>query len=352
MSRLDDEQRLNGEELPDADALIRRFRSVVPAEGTHGPQPVWRTGSVLRNCLHLSRVERARIWRHGGVTVNGVPVEAQHTHCYPGDVVAAWYPEPQSSVQPEPALPLVVLYEDTWLLAVAKPAGRLSHPARSEQHGTVANAVAARYPIAGSDLPEPVRLIHRLDRDTSGVLVFARDAGTARTMARLRSSGRLVREYLALVHGHPPVTGEIDLPIGPDPTHRVRQRVYPFPVAVPVVASEAAIAYASRTTYHVIQYGKEATLLAARLHTGRMHQLRVHLAAIGHPLLGDDLYGAPSAAPSGTPSAAPPAAVINRQALHAWQTRLEHPVSGAWLTIMAPIPEDFRAAARAVLLGL
>src|ERR671924_2036667 len=155
--------------------MIRRFRVVVPEAGIDGarPQPVWRAGSVLRFCLGLSRVERARIWRHGGVAVNGVCVPAPHVHCYPGDVLEAWYPEPTSQVHPEPDLRLDVLYEDTWLLAVNKPAGQLAHPARSERSGTTANAVAARYRLAGGTAPEPVRLVHRLDPDTSGGLLLS-----------------------------------------------------------------------------------------------------------------------------------------------------------------------------------
>src|SRR5437867_887920 len=180
--------------------MIRRFRAVVPEQGTRGAQPVWRVGTVLKRVLDLSRPERARIWRDGGVTVNGAPVAAHYVHCFPGDLVEAWYPEPASSVQPEPAAPLRVLYEDGWLLAVDKPAGQLSHPARSEQSGTAANAVAGYL----GQTREPVRLVHRLDRETSGVLLFARDAATGRALARQRAAGTLERTYLALVAGRPP----------------------------------------------------------------------------------------------------------------------------------------------------
>jgi 23S rRNA pseudouridine1911/1915/1917 synthase len=306
-----------------APPVIRRFRTVVPSEGRLGPQPVWRVGTVLKTCLGLSRPERARVWRCGGVTVNGRPVPAQHVHCYPGDVVEAWYPEPPSGVAPEPDLPLRVLYEDEWLLAVDKPAGQLSHPARSEQRGTIANAVAARW-----GRHEPVRLVHRLDRDTSGVLLFARDAATARSLARQRAQGRLARWYLALVAGRPPASGEIGLWLGPDPAHRTRQLAF---------AQPGASGAPARTSYRVIQYGPDATLIAAQLHTGRTHQLRAHCAAIGHPLLGDALYGGP------------PWHGLDRQALHAWRTVFQHPATGRRLAITAPLPDDFRAAARSAL---
>ena len=349
--------------------MIRRFRAVVPSEGTRGPQPVWRVGTVLKAVIGLSRPERARAWRDGGVTVNGDPVAAQHLHCFPGDVVEAWYPEPSSTVAQERQLPLRVLYEDAWLLAVDKPAGQLSHPARSEQSGTTANAVAAylaRHPhvhvpssknvdkehthnggfpthpppslgegpgARGDQAEEPVRLVHRLDRNTSGVLVFARDAATARVLARQRAAGRLERTYLALVAGHPPSRGDITLALGPDPGHRTRQRAYAPDVGATVPTRPA------RTTYRVVQYGTDAALIALWLHTGRTHQVRAHCAAIGHPLLGDDLYGGPLDRG------------ITRQALHAWRTRLRHPHTGAMLTIHAPLPQDFRAAARLALSG-
>ncbi len=313
---------------------------------------MWRVGTVLKYCLGLSRPERARIWRSGGVTVNGVAVAAQHVHCRPGDVVEAWYPELASSVAPEPDLPLDVLYEDAHLLAVNKPAGQLSHPARREQHGTVANAVAARYqprdagvtldldlqtlqPAVAAPGPsvEPVRLIHRLDRGTSGVLLFARDARTARVLARQRAAGHLVREYLALVAGHPPPEGEIDLWLGPDPAHRTRRTVHPHP---PEAAMSETLEPAC-TRYRVVQYGAEATLVVARLLTGRTHQLRAHFAGIGHPLVGDTLYGGP------------PSPHLARQALHAWRARLLHPATSAPLTLIASPPADFAAAARQAL---
>ena len=318
---------------------MKRFRVVVPEVGAAGrPQPVWRLGSVLKFCVGLSRVERSRIWRLGGATINGEAAHAPFRHCRPGDVVEAWYPEAASSVRPEAELAraLRVLYEDEWLLAIDKPAGMLSHPARSEQHGTVANAVAGwLLPGGGGGDHEgggesgeggpPIRPIHRLARDTSGVLLFAREARVAGALARQRSAGTLARDYLALVSGGPPARGEVTHALAADPTHRTRQLV-------------SADGKAARTTYQVIQYGGGGTLIAARLHSGRTHQLRAHMAALGHPLLGDDLYGGPEAPPLG------------RQALHAWRVQLRHPMTHERLTVVAPLPVDLREAARAALL--
>ncbi|HEX2514514.1 MAG TPA: RluA family pseudouridine synthase [Chloroflexota bacterium] len=313
---------------------------------------MWRVGSVLKFCLGLSRVQRAYIWRHGGVSVNGEPVGAQHVHCRPGDDVRVWYPEPTSTVRPEPDAPLQVLYEDDWLLAVAKPPGRLSHPARGEQSGTVANAVAARYQIDGGAQPAPVRPVHRLDRDTSGLLLFARDTAIARALVRQRAAGQLRREYLALVTGEPPSPGEIDLALGPDPEHRTRRRV-----AAPGQDASGSLPpgfQEALTTYRVVQYGPRAALVVARLRTGRTHQLRAHFAAIGHPVLGDGLYGqSPGSAPGdleGDPRQAP--GPPPRQALHAWRARLRHPRGGAPLTLTAPLPRDFIATAREALRDL
>jgi 23S rRNA pseudouridine1911/1915/1917 synthase len=200
-----------------------------------------------------------------------------------------------------------------------------------------------------------VRLVHRLDRDTSGVLLFARDPATARALARQRTAGHLSRDYLALAAGHPPASGTIDLPLGPDPGHRTRRRVYrPDGPAAPGDREDAAGRPAlpagfqeAHTSYRVVQYGAGATLLAARLGTGRTHQVRAHLAAAGYPLLADDLYGGPpwpGDGPAGQDGLA-------RQALHAWRVRLRHPATGAALTLTAPLPDDLRAAARLVLRG-
>jgi 23S rRNA pseudouridine1911/1915/1917 synthase len=354
---------------------VPEFRVEVPEIGSNGRlQPVWRVGSVLKFCLGLSRVERARIWTQGGATIDGQPAAASFIHCFPGNVVEAWYPEERSAVSPEPDTPLRILYEDEWLLAVDKPAGQLSHPARSEQSGTVANAVAARYPAPSGEAPAPVRPIHRLDRDTSGVLLFSREARAAAALARQRASGGLRRDYLALVAGHPPPSGEITFPLGADPGHRTRRVVLVSDDGEPrqvlgfeggetrhVPGFEGAdtareggnwqqnrtqterkhsfedVAFQdARTTYQVVQYGARGAVVAARLHSGRTHQLRAHMAALGHPLLGDDLYGGPA-----TPGLA-------RHALHAWRLRFRHPITHHDLSLRAPLPEDLRNAAHSL----
>ncbi len=330
------------------DATVRVMRCTVPSMGSHGAHPVWRVGAVLRHCLGMSQPERARAWRLGAVTVNDVPADAPHHHCRPGDTVVAWYPERESSVVPDDQVELGVLFEDDHLLAVAKPAGVLAHPARGEQSGTVANAVARRYGDAWGRV-EAVRPVHRLDRDTSGVLVFARNAATARRLSRGHVSGGLDRDYLAVVHGHPAGWGTIDCLTGPDPSHPVRQRV--------VLPEEAGVAPRFRpngepvgataaravTSFRVAAYGRDASLVAARLHTGRTHQVRLHLASVGHPLVGDDLYGG---GPIGVDGAA---SWSGRHALHAWRVRFTHPSHGRVVEVVAPLPEPLARLVRSIV---
>jgi 23S rRNA-/tRNA-specific pseudouridylate synthase len=187
--------------------------------------------------------------------------------------------------------------------------------------------------------------VHRLDRGTSGVLLFARDAATARALARQRASGALGRDYLALVAGHPPATGEIAFPLGPDPAKGARRHAHRPSDEDGAGASEQGQMppgfQVAHTAYRVVQYGEGApggvALVAARLGTGRTHQVRAHFAAAGYPLLGDDLYGGPA-----WPG-------LTRQALHAWRIRLRHPATGESLTLTAPLPADLRAAARLAL---
>ena len=327
---------------------VRTLQCVVPATGSHGAHPVWRVGAVLRHCLGMSQPERARAWRLGAVTINGERADVPHRHCRPGDTVVAWYPERESSVVPDGEVPLQVLFEDEYVLAVAKPAGVLAHPARGEQSGTVANAVARRYGDALGRV-EAVRPVHRLDRDTSGVLVFARDAATARRLGRGQGPGRLDRDYLAVVHGHPPFQGTISCLTGPDPGHPVRQRVVSSDEAtsgpkfrvngepVPLVAARAV------TSYRVVAYGLRASLVGARLHTGRTHQVRLHLATIGHPLVGDDLYG-------GDPPPSEGGVDWNgRHALHAWRVRFAHASGGEMVEVVAPLPDAFAELVRSVV---
>jgi 23S rRNA pseudouridine1911/1915/1917 synthase len=216
-------------------------------------------------------------------------------------------------------LPLEILHEDEYLLIVNKPAGMASHPAAGINSGTLVNALlyhCKTLSCAGQDRPG---IVHRLDRDTSGLMVVAKDDGTHHRLAEQFKERQVRKRYIAFVKGLMELDeGKIELPIGRHPTQRQKQ-------AVRFGESREAV-----TEYRVIKrfFGKDAaTKVELTPKTGRMHQLRVHLSYIGHPILGDLLYGEKSA-------------LILRQALHASRLGFRHPVSGKDLEFNAEIPAD------------
>ena len=224
-----------------------------------------------------------------------------------------------SAPQPE-AIPLRIVYEDAHLLVVDKPAGLVTHPAPGHATGTLVNALLAHTPeLEESDNPQRPGIVHRLDKDTSGLLVIAKDAQTHAALTEQMRERAMVKRYLALVEGRmEPPSGTIDAPIGRDPRNRLRM----------ALVSEANGGRAARTHYHTLRYLPSRTLLEAQLETGRTHQIRVHLAALRHPVAGDSVYGRPQAP-------MPP-----RQFLHAAHLEFRHPITGEWLTFDSPLPAD------------
>jgi 23S rRNA pseudouridine1911/1915/1917 synthase len=220
------------------------------------------------------------------------------------------------SLHPE-AIPIAVVHEDADVLVVNKPAGLTVHPAPGHPRGTLVNAVLARVPalagIAGSLRPG---IVHRLDKDTSGLLVIAKTDAAYRSLVAQVGARTVTREYLALVRGTVRRdAGSIAAPIGRHPTRRTRMAVVP--------RGRPAV-----THFEVLERLPGATLLKCRLETGRTHQIRVHLLHLGHPLLGDPTYGGVRAAG------------ITRQALHAARLEFAHPRTGERVTCVAPVPED------------
>jgi 23S rRNA pseudouridine1911/1915/1917 synthase len=218
---------------------------------------------------------------------------------------------------PEPDAPLVILYRDADLIAVNKPAGIASHPLRPGETGTLANRLVARFPEcagAGAD-PREGGLGHRLDRETSGVLLAARGHPTWLGLRAAMKDATCEKTYLAEVTGHPAARGAVTAPIGRSGRrgHRVRVGAGRNPLA-------------AVTAWEVIEVRAATALVRARLHAGRAHQVRAHLAASGHPIVGDSLYG----------GAAPDAPGLR---LHAESVRLRHPTSGAALVVEAPPPD-------------
>ncbi|MDX6720828.1 MAG: rRNA synthase [Solirubrobacteraceae bacterium] len=227
---------------------------------------------------------------------------------------AADAPDPDASVAP-----FQIAYEDEHLIVVDKPAGVVVHPARGHRQGTLAQALAGR--VAGGGEDWRAGIVHRLDRDTSGLLVVARSDAVHRVLKAALAARTMRREYLALVEGRPPArSGTIEAPIGRD--RRVRTRM-----STDTDAPKPAI-----THFELERALPRSTLLRVRLQTGRTHQIRVHLQAIGHPVCGDPDYG--TAGLYG----------LRRQFLHAVRLAFEHPVTGAALDVTSPLPEDLALA--------
>ncbi len=220
------------------------------------------------------------------------------------------------------AEPFSVVYEDEHLLVIDKPAGLVVHPARGHREGTLAQLLAGR--VAGGEVggdPNRSGIVHRLDRDTSGLLVVARSDEVHRKLQALIQSRRLEREYLALVEGRPPArSGTIEAPIGRDP--RVRTRM----------AVGGNFPREARTRFTLERTLGGYSLLRLRLDTGRTHQIRVHLKSIGYPVAGDPVYG--TAGLLG----------LERQFLHATRLAFPHPITAAPVEAHSPLPEDLREA--------
>lgn len=212
-----------------------------------------------------------------------------------------------------------VVHEDDYLLIVDKPAGVVVHPARGHATGTLVQALEGR--SAGGDDPTRAGIVHRLDRDTSGLLVVARSDEVHRALKSLLASRQLRREYLALVDGRVPArSGTIEAPIGRHPRDRLKMSI------------ESDQPRAARTHFEIDDLLPTATFLSVVLDTGRTHQIRVHLASIGHPVSGDPLYGV--AGRYG----------LHRQFLHAHRLTFDHPVTGSPIDVRSPLPEDLHAA--------
>jgi 23S rRNA pseudouridine1911/1915/1917 synthase len=267
-----------------------------------------------------SRSRAQRLIEGGAVTVDGVPAP-KRLRLAGGEVIAVDEAEERAPAAgaADPA-PFQVAYEDEHLLVVDKPAGVVVHPARGHAQGTLSQALAGR---AGGGAPERAGIVHRLDRDTSGLLVVARTEPVHRALRAQMARREITREYLALVEGRPPArTGTIDAPIGRDRRRRTRH-------STDTDDPRAAI------THFSLERALPATsLLRVRLETGRTHQIRVHLEAIGHPVCGDPEYG--TADRLG----------LRRQFLHAARLAFAHPADGRRVDVSSPLPADLREALR------
>ncbi len=327
----------------------------------------------------MSRTQLQRLIEEGGVTVNARKPKASTTLRL-GDVVEVFVPPPPSKeIQPE-QIPLDVLYEDEHLIVLNKQTDIIVHPARSHLSGTMINALAHHFRATGSGELSTVGtefarpgVVHRLDRNTTGCIVFAKDDEAHWKLGRQFELRTVDKRYIALVHGHmEPVADVIDLPIGPHPS-RLKGYREKYVVRHDELGKPSVTIYRVRGLFGpplppdkprtAAGAGAGAmTLVELELKTGRTHQIRVHLSHLGYPIVGDDMYGGrivglsdlaavdPAHGPDELaallaarfPTIAPDAALMDRQALHAATLAFTHPITGEPMRFTAPLPPDMR----------
>jgi len=284
-----------------------------------------RLDQVLADLAGVSRAAASRWVDAGRVLVDGRA--RPRSHRLEGGERLRWErPEPAPAAEPLPErVPLRVRYEDEHLLVVAKPAGLVVHPGAGHHSGTLVNALLGREgtrlsTLGGSGRPG---IVHRLDKDTSGLLLVAKDDLTHRALARDLAAHRIERRYLALAQGHLAASGTVDAPLARHPRDRKRMAVVP--------GGRRAV-----TRWRVVQSHPAADLVEATLETGRTHQIRVHLAHLRHPVVGDRSYGA-------DPTLAARLG-LERPFLHAWRLTFRHPADGRELELTEPLPDELENA--------
>ena len=304
--------------------MVHRQFVVPPAEAGE------RLDAFLARVSGLSRARVQRLMGDGLVLVDGSPEKPRH-RVAPGQRIEVRIPDPTPlALIPEP-IPLDILHEDADLIVLNKPPGLVVHPGAGRTSGTLVHALLAhceRLPgIGGVERPG---IVHRLDRDTSGVLVIAKTELAHQGLSQQFRARQIQKRYLALVHGEVAAgAGRIEVPIGRREHDRKRMGV------------RREGGREARTRFRVLRRVAGMTLVELDLETGRTHQIRVHLAHIHHPVVGDRVYGGRRERRQGAERE--PRAP--RQMLHAWRLGFRHPATGLWLEFTAPIPEDFRQAA-------
>jgi 23S rRNA pseudouridine1911/1915/1917 synthase len=293
-----------------------------------------------------SRTRFQALIAEGAVAVGGVIVREPRHAVRAGDAIEALVPEPQAATPEPETIPLTVVHEDSDLIVIDKPAGLVVHPAAGNWTGTLVNALLAHCGDTLSSIGGVRRpgIVHRLDKDTTGLMVVAKNDHAHRALQRQFAAhgkdGKLERTYLALVWGRPDrLSGDIRAEIGRKRTSRTKMTV------VPEGSGRAAATHYRVQESFAFARGAAASLLELQLETGRTHQIRVHLAHIGHPLLADDTYGAGFRTLSTKlpPSSRAALKALNRHALHAATLGFEHPTSKVALRFQSPIPPDMAA---------
>lgn len=276
-----------------------------------------------------SRAFISEMIRKGDICVNGQRKKPAYI-LKTGDNIEGCIPDPEpADIEAQP-IALDILYEDEHLLVIDKAAGIVVHPAPGHAQGTIVNAVLYHCPNMG-EIGGKIRpgIVHRLDKDTSGLLVIAKNDAAHQHLAMQFKARTIQKQYLALVHGCPERNaGTISLSIGRHPTDRKKMSV---------ISRKSRIA---ETVWTVTERFSEASLLMVGLKTGRTHQIRVHCAAIGHPIIGDTVYGGRKK--SHSPDISVLLQAVSRQMLHAWHLEFEHPRTHQPLCFEAPIPQDMK----------
>lgn len=284
--------------------------------------------ALVRGAPEFSRSHLQALIARACVQVDGQTITSASRRLRVGQLIAvSLVPTAQAQAFRPESLPLDILFEDAQVIVLNKPAGCVVHPAPGHWSGTLLNALLAHHRGA-ADLPR-AGIVHRLDRDTSGVMVVAKTLHAMQALVQAIAARQVKRVYRAIAQGHlGPDEQEVNAPVGRDPRSRIRMAV-------------TASGKPSRTTVRVVNRSASGhTAVECRLHTGRTHQIRVHMAHRGHPLIGDTLYGGPTSLG------------LNRQALHAHTLAFVHPIDAVPMEWTAPMPADFEAAwAQALLVG-
>lgn len=301
---------------------------------------------LVRHFRNYTPYRMQRMVRAGQVRIEGVLADTDD-RVYKGQLVAVRLIEPPDHLLPPEPNSLEILFEDSWLVVVNKPSGIVVHPCGNYVTGSLANSLQSHFdghtPLRGLVRPG---IVHRLDRLTSGVMVCTKDHLAHRKLSIHFEQGRVLKNYVALVHGViPDDRGEVNLPIGQFPGGgTIRMSVAP----------DAVDARPSRTLYEVIERFERFTLVRAEPHTGRLHQIRVHLAGLGFPVVADEFYSPRNVLTAGdieaaycsdaklTSTAAADSVLLARQALHARSLRFVHPITRDVVTFEAPLAVDIQ----------
>ena len=283
-----------------------------------------------------SRSSLARLVEDGHVRIDTNEVRKTSHRVSAGQNVEVDFPPPAPSGIASQNLPLSVIYQDEDLVVIDKPAGLVVHPAAGHADQTLVNALLFHVrDLSGVGGELRPGIVHRLDKDTSGVIVIAKHDDAHRKLTAEWSTDRVRKEYLALVYGTPdPPRGTIDAPIGRDPRNRKRMAV---------VAGRRAI-----TDYEIVERLRYVSLVRCRLRTGRTHQIRVHMKKLGHPIVGDPTYSGPQWRGIPDKQVQKVLASFTRQALHAERITFPHPRTGVMVTFEAPLPPDLAKALAAL----